>query len=249
MSLRIGPFIVFAVMLGAWPASGLPQQRDQPRAVIELFTSQGCSSCPPADALLKTFAGRKDVVALTLAVDYWDHLGWKDTFASANHSARQRAYAKARGDHRVYTPQVVVNGVAHAVGSRQQDIEELIARTNTELADVRVPLQVWAERGMVVIETGTAAEPAKAVAGTIWLARVQSTGDVVIARGENRGRTLTYYNVVHDLTAVGIWSSGQATTVRLQRSAVLRSDSERCAVLLQQGTAGAIVAAAWMKPR
>ncbi|MGH6814745.1 MAG: DUF1223 domain-containing protein [Hyphomicrobiaceae bacterium] len=246
MVLRKGPFAVFAAMLGLWSAAGPAQQHDAAPAVLELFTSQGCSSCPSADALLKTFAGRKDAVALTLAVDYWDHLGWKDTFANPNHSRRQRAYAKARGDHRVYTPQMVVNGTAHAIGSRQQDIEELIVRTGRELAPARVPLKVSAQHGMIVIETGTAANSAAAARGTIWIARVQPVGEVAIVRGENHGKTLTYYNVVHDLTAAGMWSGEHAGTVRLPWSAVLRNDREKCVVFLQQGTAGAIIAAAWM---
>src|SRR5215470_4237706 len=87
------------------------------RAVIELFTSQGCSSCPPADQLLGQFANDPTVVALSLPIDYWDYLGWKDTLAKPAHSARQRAYASARGDRAVYTPQVVVNGSVHVQGS------------------------------------------------------------------------------------------------------------------------------------
>ena len=98
-----------------------------PVTVIELFTSQGCSSCPTADALLESYADRPDVVALTLPVDYWDYLGWKDTLASPKFSARQRTYAKARGDGRVYTPQVVINGLQHAVGSSATDIDRAIA--------------------------------------------------------------------------------------------------------------------------
>ena len=98
-----------------------------PRAVIELFTSQGCSSCPPADKLLGQLAGDPSVIALSLPVDYWDYLGWKDTLALHGHTVRQKAYAQARGDGAVYTPQVVVNGVVHALGSDKAAIEKAIA--------------------------------------------------------------------------------------------------------------------------
>src|SRR5215213_8380181 len=87
-----------------------------PQAVVELFTSQGCSSCPPADALLTDLAQRPDVVALTLPVDYWDYLGWKDTLASPAFTARQRAYAHGRSDRQVYTPQIIVNGSRPCMG-------------------------------------------------------------------------------------------------------------------------------------
>src|SRR3974390_2805470 len=100
-----------------------------PRAVIELFTSQGCSSCPPADKLLGELSHDPSLVTLSLPVDYWDYLGWKDTLAIHGHSNRQRAYADVRGDREVYTPQVVVNGVAFALGSDRAAIEKAIAQT------------------------------------------------------------------------------------------------------------------------
>ena len=104
------------------------------KAVIELFTSQGCSSCPPADKLLESYIKRKDVIALTMPVDYWDYLGWKDTLASPHYSARQRSYARSRGDRNVYTPQIVINGTTHAIGSDRQAINRLIKVTNARLS-------------------------------------------------------------------------------------------------------------------
>src|SRR5271166_6324501 len=101
--------------------------RAQTRAVIELFTSQGCSSCPPADKLLGELAGDASVIALSVPIDYWDYLGWKDTLASPGHSARQRAYARMRGDREVYTPQIVVNGLTHVLGSDHTAVERAIA--------------------------------------------------------------------------------------------------------------------------
>src|SRR5262245_16170104 len=102
----------------------------EPRAVIELFTSQGCSSCPAADKLLAEIARDPNIVAMTLAVDYWDYIGWKDTLAIAGHTTRQRAYAKVRGDRQVYTPQAVINGIAHVLGSDRAAIERTIKRTH-----------------------------------------------------------------------------------------------------------------------
>src|SRR5437868_14905051 len=89
----------------------------EPRAVVELFTSQGCSSCPPADKLMGEFAADPSLVSISLPIDYWDYLGWRDTLADPRHTARQKAYSKGRGDREVYTPQVVVNGSLHALGS------------------------------------------------------------------------------------------------------------------------------------
>jgi hypothetical protein len=124
--------------------------------VVELYTSQGCSSCPPADALLKAYAERKDVLALTLPVDYWDYLGWKDTLGSAKHSERQRNYARARGDGQVYTPQVVINGVAHAIGSSKSAIDTGLMLTESDVRASRVPIMFWTDRSSIYIEAGSA---------------------------------------------------------------------------------------------
>src|SRR6185369_13617653 len=104
----------------------------EPRGVIELFTSQGCSSCPPADKLAGELARDPSLIVLSLPVDYWDYLGWKDTLALPGHTNRQRAYSKARGDREVYTPQVVVNGVKHVLGSDKTAIENAVAQTRDQ---------------------------------------------------------------------------------------------------------------------
>jgi hypothetical protein len=211
-------------------------------AVIELYTSQGCSACPPADALLGRYAARKDVVALTLPVDYWDYLGWRDTLATPAFSRRQRAYAKARGDGMVYTPQAVVNGVAHVNGSSAAEIDLALERTAGQLSPRRIPLAAWIDNGALRIQTGEA--PAAGLEGTIWVATVEKQIAIPVKHGENRGKTLTYHNVVRQLTPVGMWSA-KGGAVQLERSAVLTHAEQRCAVLLQQGTGGPIVAAAW----
>lgn len=213
-------------------------------AVVELFTSQGCSSCPPADALMKAqYATRDDVLAISMPVDYWDYLGWKDTLGNAKNSERQRNYARARGDGQVYTPQAVVNGMFHVNGASRRDIDDAIAESERQLAANRVPLRSWTERGSLMIEAGPAQDGATIKEATIWLAVIQKSTDVTIERGENRGRTLTYTNVVRELTPVGTWT-GQPLRIQLARSAIMRRELESVAVLIQQGKAGPIIGAA-----
>jgi hypothetical protein len=247
--LRFRPFLLSVVCLLAF-APWVPSVAQQEAAIIsvvELFTSQGCSVCPPADTLLKSYAERSNVIALSLPVDYWDYLGWKDTLANPKFTGRQRAYAKARGDGEVYTPQVVVNGAARVVGTKRGDIDQAIERTSKAFAAARVPMRVWTDNQTVTVDVGAATHPGASSAGTVWFAVVQPRAEVEIRHGENRGRKLTYYNVVRDLTAVGMWS-GQPTRIQLQHGAVVRSGNERCAVLLQQGAVGPILGAAWMTP-
>ncbi len=244
-ALWLGIFLTPARAQGS--ASGSTEDKTAPKAVLELFTSQGCSSCPPADALMGTLSARKDLVALTLPVDYWDYLGWKDTLASPKFSARQRAYAKKRGDGRIYTPQMVINGAVHVVGSRQGDIESKIDELSAAFAKARVPVSVRAEKRHIVIEAGDAPADAGSAETSIWLAVVQPKVNVIVRTGENHGRQLTFYNVVRELTPVGMWH-GKATTVRLDRETIAQSGGETFAVLLQNGKDGPIIGAA-MLPR
>src|SRR6195952_115298 len=112
----------------------------EPRAVVELFTSQGCSSCPPADRIIGDLAKDPNVIALSMPIDYWDYLGWKDTLADSRFSARQKAYSQMRGDRKVYTPQVVVNGFAHVIGSDRAGIESAIGNTKKTDGVMSVPV-------------------------------------------------------------------------------------------------------------
>ncbi len=213
------------------------------RAVLELFTSQGCSSCPPADALLGKYAARKDIIALSLPVDYWDYLGWKDTLANPKFSARQKHYAKERGDGRVYTPQLVVNGLTHAVGSSADAIDSAIAATEQQFKANRVPVKVRIDGKRLIVETGDAPAGSAPQEATIWLAMVHREYEVKIERGENRGKAIKYVNVVRELNPIGMWS-GKATTHTLSREAVTEPGNEMCVVLLQLGKGGAIIGAA-----
>ncbi len=215
------------------------------KGVVELFTSQGCSSCPPADALLRLLAEDRDLIALSLPVDYWDYLGWKDTLASHRNTERQRAYAAARGDGAVYTPQVVINGVVHVVGSDRQEIEQAIERAWPTFSARQVPVRSFMQGGAVVIEIGVPPPGSDMKEATIWLGVVQRSAEVSIGRGENEGRTVTYTNVVREFTPVGMWT-GRPTVTRLARYAVVRPETEALVVLLQQGPAGPIIGGTWM---
>jgi hypothetical protein len=212
-------------------------------AVIELFTSQGCSSCPPADEILGELAKRSDVVALTLPVDYWDYLGWRDTLASHAFTERQRSYALARGDGQVYTPQVVVNGMAHAVGSRLADIEAAVEATRNQSSAWQSAIGLKLEGDEIVIDVGSAPAGAVVADGRILLAMITASVEVPITKGENRGQTVTYYNVVRKLTQIGTWT-GSPQALRLAKSEYMFEGSDGCTVLLQSGSAGPIVAAA-----
>jgi hypothetical protein len=218
----------------------------EPKAVVELFTSQGCSSCPSADAVLGRLVKRDDVIALSLSVDYWDYLGWKDTLASPKFSARQRDYGKTRGDGAIYTPQVVVNGMVHVNGSDEDQIGRLIDKTAKVLAASHVAMRLSQDKSKLVVEAGPAPAGVPAKDATLWLAVISKRVTVPIERGENQGKTITYNNVVQELIPIGTWS-GKSMSVQLDRHTFMRSGSDRCAVLLQQGPGGPIVGAALLR--
>jgi hypothetical protein len=207
-------------------------------AVLELFTSQGCSSCPAADVVLAELAERPDVLALSFNVDYWDHLGWKDTLANPKSAKRQRYYAKARGDGQVYTPQAIVNGVGHIVGSDRSRIERAIAES---ASSARVSLSIQRSGDQLLIDVG--AGPGAGSEWTLWLGFIARRREVMVKRGENVGRTLTYTNVVRDATAVGVWT-GAPLAVRIDPRSAMPSDADTVAAILQLGMSGPIIGGA-----
>jgi hypothetical protein len=215
-----------------------------PKAVVELFTSQGCSSCPAADELLAKLAARDDLIAISLSVDLWDYLGWRDTLAQAKFSDRQKAYAKVLGDGMVYTPQMVINGRAHVNGSDAFKIEGAIEATSSAFKTTRVPIQMTVHGDRLLVEVGAETQSAVKDA-TVWLAVVSKTVQVPIERGENRGKTITYTNVVRELMPIGTWH-GKAMTVELDRHTFMHKHADRCAILVQQGQGGAIIGAAML---
>ncbi|NJM34680.1 MAG: DUF1223 domain-containing protein [Rhodomicrobium sp.] len=209
--------------------------------VLELFTSQGCSSCPPADALIQEISKREGVIALSLPVSYWDHLGWKDTLAKQDYNERQRGYAEARGDRDIYTPQLVVNGIAHVVGSRRDAIDAALRSTRRSLKSAWVAVSVRRDGDTLTVDTAGAPEGSAFRSGKLWLAAYSSSVTVAIGRGENHGRQVTYTNVVRTLTPVGAWNGEAASyTVKLPAG----GSFDGCAVFLQADRSYAMLGAA-----
>jgi hypothetical protein len=215
----------------------------EPKPVLELFTSQGCSSCPPADALLAQLGKKPGYVTLSYSVDYWNYLGWRDTLSSAANSDRQRDYARMRGDGSVYTPQVVVDGILHVNGANEAAIEMAMRNAAKRLEDVRVPVNMHAEGDTLVIGIGAAPEKSDQRSATIWLAVAQDDATVSITRGENRGKTLSYHHPVKELTPIGMWV-GDAMTLRLPLKDLKTMGGDCLVALLQVENAGPILGAA-----
>jgi hypothetical protein len=184
-------------------SSILPAQANERPVVVELFTSEGCSSCPPADALLADLANRPDVLALSFHVDYWDRLGWKDPFSSPEATARQERYARLLGIDTVYTPQIVVDGRREAVGSDRTAVERALNAARREPSFVPVTLAL--DHGRARIKMGPGGDAAGASVVLIGFDRRHVDS---IERGENSGRTLTYVDVVRGIEEIGRFSSG-----------------------------------------
>jgi len=233
-------FVAVTAFLLATGGSSASQGGKGPiSCVLELFTSQGCSSCPAADRLLGSLARKPDVVAVSLPVDYWDYIGWKDTLASPIFTARQKAYAAALGGRHVYTPAAIVNGLADAIGSDGEAIERAIATTRGRDNALTLRIKLVDLAGHLSIEVPAGAG---GPAGVLLL-RVLRARTVQIGRGENAGRSVTYTNVVRAIKQLGEWT-GSPMSIEV---AAPRGDDEGYVVLLQRGAPdrpGAILAAA-----
>jgi hypothetical protein len=204
-----------------------------PRAVVELFTSQGCSACPAADKVLGELAKDPNVIALSMPIDYWDYLGWKDTLADSRFSARQKAYSHARGDRDVYTPQVVVNGSTHVIGSDRAKIEGAIDTTKKADGVMSVAVSMTLSGKQINVSIPASKGPA-AKHGEVWICSVSKSVPIKIGRGENRGKEVTYYNVVRNLLKVGDWNgSAGSWTVPLEN--ISRDGVDAAVVYVQDG--------------
>jgi hypothetical protein len=230
--------ITFAAALICTSAAA-PALAENPRAVIELFTSQGCSSCPAADKIIGELAQDPSLLTMSLAVDYWDYLGWKDTFALHGHSERERAYANVRGDRDVYTPQVVVNGVAHVLGSDKAAIEKAIAQTRASAAPLTLPVKIIVADGKVTVNVPAGKDENQR--GEVWLCPITGKAPVAIGRGENSGHTLTYTNVVRRWVKLGDWNGNAASfsvpVAELPDAQYALRDVDQLAVIVQSGVA------------
>jgi hypothetical protein len=218
----------------------------EPRAVVELFTSQGCSSCPAADKLLGELAKDPNVIALSLPIDYWDYLGWKDTLADSRFTARQKAYSRVRGDRDVYTPQVIVNGAAQVIGSDRARIEGAIDTTKKSEGVMSVPVSMSVSGRQINVSVA-ASNKGHGGRGEVWICSVSKAVPISIGRGENRGREITYHNVVRNLLKVGDWN-GSAGSWSVPLENISRDGVDAAVVYVQDGSRdnpGAMLGAAF----
>ena len=223
--------LAYVVVVACTSAATLSIGHAQTRAVIELFTSQGCSSCPAADRLIGELTKDPSLISISVPIDYWDYLGWKDTLADPLHSARQRAYSKVRGDREVYTPQVVVNGGFQALGSDKAAIDHMIAKSRQNPATLSLPLTVSISGGRLTVtlpEASLTRPPAEVV--VVGLAKAVT---VAIKRGENKGKTITYNNVARRWAKLDS-ADGKLWTVPLDQ--IEAEGVTAAAVMVQDGT-------------
>ena len=232
MSRLLKSLLVFLSLAGG----GAAQAGDA--VVVELFTSQGCSSCPPADEILSELAARRDVFALAYHVDYWDYLGWTDEFGSPEHTRRQKAYARSKGERSVYTPQMIVGGTDHIVGSKPMKIASAIQRHAETPDAVSVIAKRRGDRVDVVARAKSVFEAPALVRVITYIP--QATTE--IRRGENAGRTITYVNIVSGWRDVGTWTGAG----EFSGSAEVPSGVP-CVVIVQVRGTGPIVGAARLR--
>ncbi|MDE2184263.1 MAG: DUF1223 domain-containing protein [Alphaproteobacteria bacterium] len=264
---RRATVVAFAVLAAAATAAMAGESRP---VVVELYTSQGCSSCPPADLLMGKLVQRKDVIGMSLPITYWDMLGWKDTLATEANTRRQKAYAAAMGHGGVYTPQIIVDGTRDVAGGRDEAVVEAVnaavesrdratdaamlgnAAFSPSTEDVRsrdwsVPVSLMNTARHLRVAIGRAPELARKehIDATVWLFRLRSSATVRIGRGENAGRTMTYHNVVSDIRDVGRWR-GEAVALDVAPADPKAPPHDGVVVLVQQGGYGRVIGAAYL---
>lgn len=227
-SLILAPWLMVSAALAG---------EGQRAVVVELFTSQGCSSCPPADALLHDLAARDDVIALALHVDYWDYIGWKDVFGQTAHTQRQHGYAKAGKRRMVYTPQMIVNGQQDVIGNRPKDVNALITRHQAQ--PQTVDLSVTRQGGQITVSARSLSGDAALI---VQMVQFVPRNEVAITRGENAGHTFSYANVVTDLVELGRWDRNAPLALKARVS-----EDAHIAVILQRPGFGMIEAAALVR--
>lgn len=213
----------------ALPTAGFAADAAHP-TVVEEYQSQGCSSCPPANANLNAIADRPDILALSFSITYWDNLGWKDTFGKMAFTDRQWDYARAGGRDNVYTPQMVVNGSSAIVGNRISEVEAAILSADRGDSG---PIVSWGNGSVSIAGPSTGSDT------IVWLVRYDPrTLDIPIRAGENAGRTLPHRNIVKELVSLGGWKSGTSSFAL----PALGDPVLKTAVLVQEGIGGRIIA-------
>lgn len=204
--------------------------------VVELYTSQGCSSCPPADAMLHDLAKRDDVIALALHVDYWDYIGWADVFAKSEFTARQHAYARAANSATVYTPQMVIGGVDHVIGSRPMQVMDAVQAHGRKGNPVTVSLTRNGDRVQIDAQPGGRGDY------VVQLVRYTPYETVLIRRGENAGRNLNYANVVTSWDVISRWDGRSALSL-----VAPAAGNDPVVVIIQHASNGPVVGAAQLR--
>ncbi len=231
---RIRRWLFAAIAASAFQA--VPATAQNAPVVVELYTSQGCSSCPPADEFLGELVDRGEVIALSLHVDYWDYLGWRDIFAHPDNTRRQVAYRDAIKARSVYTPQIIVNGVDRMVGSDRSAVMASIRRHASAPLSAKIDLAVV--DGMLKAEIA----PIRPASGpcTVWVAAYHTPDPVAIENGENGGRTITYHNVAKNIMRLGVWKGRDQARIM----APIPNGATGMVVLLQEDGHGRIIGAA-----
>ena len=256
--------VLLVALTSSWMAAGASQSQPSGFVVLELYTSQGCSSCPPADDFLAelasaepgdlTFMSRNSASLLPLGfhVDYWDYLGWKDEMADPAFTRRQRDYARSRGEPMIYTPQMIVQGQAFLVGSKRSAIKDAINRYG-----VASPVAVNAQdipssgghRGWAIKidPQANSALAGNGVMDVIYLRYLDDERDVYVGAGENRNRRISYANVVTDLRYLGKWDAQRTFSHRISGLSDESAGTEQELILLQMAGFGRIVGANFLK--
>jgi len=233
---RIDRLLAVALLAATFSVSAQAADR---LTVVELFTSQGCNSCPPADKLMGELVKRENILGLSFHVDYWDYIGWHDTFALQESSVRQRNYVGRAGGRYAYTPQIVVGGKEQVVGSRRSAVENAISH-DAARANVDVAVSPLGEgRFEVNLEPQEIAETA-----WIWLVTFDNHHEVDIRRGENAGRKLSYYNVVRKIERIAVWDGTQGLMVPVDMAEAWADGRDGCAIVVQAAGFGPILGAA-----
>lgn len=230
MPLTIRSAVVLAGLFLAGTA--VAEEARTPRGVVELFTSQGCSSCPPADGMLKDLIRQGDVVALSYHVDYWNYLGWTDTLSSKENTDRQYGYAQSLGRSGVYTPQAVINGRDHVKGTELTAINSRIDSLRSSGEGLSVPVAARMHGKEIEIEIGEGEGEAEVVVAYFTKRQM-----VEVEKGENAGKRMEYWHSVYDVQSIGIWD-GKPLKLTLPGKFMGKLKKDGCAVLLQRSGAG-----------
>ncbi|MGG7580148.1 DUF1223 domain-containing protein [Rhizobium sp. Nf11,1] len=227
----MSPRFLISLIAGVAFAGSLHAEDGKPRGVVELFTSQGCSSCPPADAAFRKLVNQGDVIALAYHIDYWNYLGWADTLSSKENTERQYGYARTMGRSNVYTPQAIVNGRGHLAGADLTGINSKIDTYSSEGNGLTVPISAAMRGDELEIKIGAGQGKANVV-----MVYFDKEKTIEVEKGENSGKKISYLHSVTNVETVGMWD-GKATSLTLPASVLQRPQLEGCAILLQSATA------------